>query len=128
MPHINKAVPRDQLLDPEIGREAIRKRGARLEEQVRPLTEWVRNCRSDSRLPSGAGATVPWFDPVSGGVHSRVLLLLLDPSRTAATGTGFISPDNNDPTARNTRTLRIRRTGAREPTSLECLSVVGEHA
>jgi uracil-DNA glycosylase len=53
-------------------------------------------------LPPGAGSTIPWFDPESGGVASEILLLLQDPSRTAANGTGFISPDNNDPTARNT--------------------------
>lgn len=41
------------------------------------------------------------MDPDSGGVNSRVLLLLQDPSRTA-TDTRFISPDNNDSTARCT--------------------------
>ncbi|MDN5753665.1 MAG: hypothetical protein L0H15_10370 [Nitrosospira sp.] len=57
--------------------------------------------RSDPRLPPGAGKTIPWPDPASGGIYSRALLLLQDPSEVATAGTGFISPDNNDPTAKN---------------------------
>lgn len=44
---------------------------------------------------------VPAFDPASGGVHARLLLLLQDPSRRAAEGSRIISQHNNDPTARN---------------------------
>jgi len=49
--------------------------------------------------------SVPWFDPVGAGVKARVLILAQDPSAVAAgkteKGTGFISPDNPDPTADN---------------------------
>lgn len=100
---INTSVPRAQLLDPTIGCHAIEARRNRLmDPHIAPLTEWVIARRSDPILPPGAGNTIPWLDPASGGIASRALLLLQDPSRTAATGTGFISPDNNDRTARNT--------------------------
>jgi hypothetical protein len=41
------------------------------------------------------------FDPFGGGVHARVMYLAQDPSSTASQ-TGFISPDNNDASARAT--------------------------
>ncbi len=45
---------------------------------------------------------VPYVDPDSGGVHARVLLLLLEaPSRAAAHGSGMVSADNDDSTAAN---------------------------
>ena len=47
------------------------------------------------------GESVPSFDPSSGGVNSRALFLLQDPSRAASEGSGFISIDNNDQTAHN---------------------------
>ena len=98
----NQRVPREELLDPVLGIRAIERRLARIEEpHIRFLTEWVVARKADPRLPEGAGRTIPWIDPESGGKHSRVLLLLQDPSETATT-TRFISPDNNDPTARNT--------------------------
>lgn len=90
------------MLCPDLNPTAIERRLKRLNEShVRPLNDWIRSLRSDHRLPAGAGTTVPWFDPDSGGVNSRVLLLLQDPSRVATT-TRFISPDNNDQTARYT--------------------------
>lgn len=98
----NGLVPADQLLDVDIGAEAIRARLERIDEpHLAPLTQWVRERRDDPQLPPDAGRTIPWMDPDSGGIDSRILLLLQDPSATA-TGTKFISPDNNDPTARCT--------------------------
>ncbi len=45
--------------------------------------------------------TVPYVDPVSGGVLARVLFVLESPARPAALGSGMLSPDNNDQTAAN---------------------------
>jgi len=53
----------------------------------------------DLRASAGADA-VPSFDPLDGGSNARVLLLLETPGRKAV-GSGFISRDNPDPTARN---------------------------
>ncbi|MQC27991.1 MAG: uracil-DNA glycosylase [Chloroflexi bacterium] len=52
---------------------------------------------------------VPWFDPASGGITARVLLLLEAPGRRAAPSpagasvktSGFVSLDNDDQTAAN---------------------------
>ena len=73
---------------------------------MKRLNEYVRRIRANH----GNDGTVPWFDPLGGGERARVLLLLQDPSRVAAKGSGFISPDNNDPTARNT-TIACREAG-----------------
>ncbi|WP_158550770.1 uracil-DNA glycosylase family protein [Geodermatophilus sp. TF02-6] len=45
------------------------------------------------------GRRVPWFDPAGGGAAAPVLLLLQDPSRTAAHGSRLVSRHNNDVTA-----------------------------
>ena len=44
---------------------------------------------------------MPWADPDSGGVHSRILFLHESPGPAAAVqhGSGFIGPDNDDQTA-----------------------------
>lgn len=46
---------------------------------------------------------VPYVDPDTGGVGARMLVLLDNPSTKAesATGSGLLSLDNNDRTARN---------------------------
>ncbi|MGJ6968952.1 uracil-DNA glycosylase [Streptosporangium sp. G11] len=72
------------------------RRGAIYDPHVRSLNRLV------ERICSAESESVPWFDPSSGGVNSRVLLLLQDPSEAASTGSGFISRHNNDPTAHNT--------------------------
>lgn len=77
---------------------------------MRPLNDWVENLRT--RL--GDGESVPWFDPASGGVAARSLFLLEAPGQKAMgaeaelrrTGSGIISIDNDDPTARNCWMLR----------------------
>lgn len=87
------------LLDRVINAEEVDRRRSQLRDpHVVELTDYVERVR----VAHGDDATVPWFDPAGGGVHARVLLLMQDPSEVAAKGSGFISPDNNDQTARNT--------------------------
>lgn len=78
-------------------------RAHRLEEpHIAPLTGLVREI-----LAARPGAAVPWFDPESGGVAARILLLLEAPGGMAAEGprsagpapSGFISLDNDDQSA-----------------------------
>ena len=52
------------------------------------------------RIEAASGETVPHFDPDSGGVDAEALFVLRDPSVAASEVSGFISIDNNDPTAR----------------------------
>lgn len=47
------------------------------------------------------GLPVPRFDPDSGGVDARVLVLLETPSRAGTFGSGLISIDNDDTAAAN---------------------------
>lgn len=97
----NRATSPEHLLSPRFAPENIRTRLEQvLDPRVRELNEWVVNLREDPRLPPGAGRTIPFFDPRGGGVEARVLFLMQDPSEVA-TFTGFISPDNNDPSASN---------------------------
>ena len=72
---------------------------------MHPLNDWVEGLRAQL----GDSASVPWFDPASGGVAARSLFLLEAPGRKAMgaeaelrrTGSGIISIDNDDLTARN---------------------------
>ncbi len=97
---VNTAVPRDRLLCGEYGREAISERRDGLSDpDVRDLTRWTVTVRD--RLDPCHAKTVCDFDPCGGGVRAKIIYLAQDPSSTA-TGTGFISPDNNDATARAT--------------------------
>jgi hypothetical protein len=64
-----------------------------LEPHVRPLTELILSWRA-------RGLDVPNIDPDDGGVLARALFLLESPGPRAV-GTGFISRDNPDPSARN---------------------------
>ncbi|MEM8621311.1 MAG: uracil-DNA glycosylase [Actinomycetota bacterium] len=81
---------------------AVRERTARVDDApVAALNGWVRDLKG--RL--GAEAIVPWFDPDDGGIDARILWLLEAPGPKATVGrggSGFISCDNNDPTAENT--------------------------
>lgn len=58
---------------------------------VKPLNDMVRRIQATH-------AGTPFFDPDSGGIHTRILLLLEAPGAKA---TDFVSPDNNDQTAAN---------------------------
>jgi hypothetical protein len=57
-----------------------------------------------------ATGTVPYVDPDQGGIHARALVLLDNPSTMAeaGTGSGLLSLDNNDWTARNCREAYAR--------------------
>jgi hypothetical protein len=84
------------LRDPE-ARAARRK--LLTEPHVRPLTQYVEDLRARST------AEFPDFDPLDGGVEARLLFLMEKPGpmtsaeRDGRQGSGFISRDNDDPTA-----------------------------
>lgn len=63
---------------------------------VGPLNKWVDQVRVSTK------ESVPYFDPRAATQGADVLVLLQDPSGEAQHGSGFISRDNNDPTAHNT--------------------------
>ncbi|GEM49782.1 uracil-DNA glycosylase [Deinococcus cellulosilyticus] len=71
---------------------------------IQPLLQWLES-RKESLTEQLQTPEVhlPLFDPLSGGIHTQVLLLLSDPGNraSAAKGSGFISCDNHDQTARN---------------------------
>lgn len=77
--------------------ELARRRSLIDEHPVGELNAWVRSLRAEE-----GEETIPWFDPAGGGSNAKVLLLAQDPSEVATAGSGFISADNNDPTANNT--------------------------
>lgn len=73
------------------------------EPHVRPLTDFVEKLRRDLNQP------VPDFDPLGGGVNSRVLFLMEAPTGAGAgrgkvekvgseEGSGMVCPNNDDPT------------------------------
>jgi uracil-DNA glycosylase len=95
----------DDPPDPALGskthrdrREVERKMTLLDEPQIRPLTDFLRRLRAERGVDS-----VPYFDPTEAGTDARILMLFENPGRRAdaAQGSGFISPDNNDPTADN---------------------------
>ena len=92
---LEPAFPRS-LRDPE-ARQARRRLLA--EPHIRPLTAYVEQLRG--RSPD----EFPDFDPLDGGVEARLLFLMEKPGpmtsalRTGRAGSGFISRDNDDPTA-----------------------------
>ncbi|WP_350005793.1 uracil-DNA glycosylase [Pseudarthrobacter sp. WHRI 8279] len=67
----------------------------RYEGVVGPLNRWVDHIRVSTQ------ESVPYFDPRAAAEGADVLVLLQDPSGEAQLGSGFISRDNNDPTAHN---------------------------
>ena len=71
---------------------------------MRLLNEYAAGLRKRS------GVDVPDFDPLDGGVDARLLFLFEKPGPMtvadgARRGSGFISRDNDDPTAENTFTF-----------------------
>jgi hypothetical protein len=68
------------------------------EPHIAPLTDFVKRLR----LARGDDA-IPWFDPTEAGINASILMLLEAPGPRAALakGSGFISSDNDDPTANN---------------------------
>jgi hypothetical protein len=81
--------------------EAVRKRRVAMlsEPHIAPLATYVADLRT-----RGLGE-VPDFDPLDGGAGARVLFLFEKPgpkTSEAAGGSGFISRNNDDPTAEAT--------------------------
>jgi hypothetical protein len=72
------------------------------EPHVAPLNELADEIADAKGLPRGH---VPYVDPDCRGIHARALVLLDNPSTKAeaGTGSGLLSLDNNDRTARNIR-------------------------
>ena len=67
---------------------------------ITPLRDYAAELRAEDH------GTVPEFDPMDGGTTARLLFLMEKPgpmtddlSQTGKTGSGFISRDNDDPTA-----------------------------
>lgn len=85
------------LRDPE-AREARRR--LLTEPHIRPLRVYV-----GGLLARSPGIEFPDFDPLDGGVEARLLFLMEKPGpmtsaeRDGRQGSGFISRDNDDPTA-----------------------------
>ncbi len=94
------------LADPHL---AALRRGALSETHVTPLTAFV----EELRLLAPAG--VPDFDPLDGGVNAECVLLLEAPG-SKAVGSGFVSRDNPDETAKNLFDLNIEAGLARQRT------------
>lgn len=78
------------------------------EAHVAPLVELADAIAADRGLPRGA---VPYPDPLCGGVHARVLLLMETPPVTSSArsgaarsrnASGLLSLENGDETAENT--------------------------
>src|SRR5690606_29285717 len=67
---------------------------------VAPLQDFL----TDLRSRVGPGYDTPHFDPLDGGVTSEALFLLEAPGGKAV-GSGFVSRDNPDPSARNLSAL-----------------------
>ena len=80
-----------------------RKLGLLGEPHVAPLTEFVKRLRCEH-----PGKLVPWFDPDEAGVCAPILILMQAPGPGAIRelgGSGFVSANNDDPTAKKMRTL-----------------------
>ncbi|RJE80045.1 uracil-DNA glycosylase [Paracoccus sp. JM45] len=66
---------------------------------IEPLSRLVDTLRNENR------GQVPDFDPLDGGVKAQMLFIMekpgpmTDPDKDGPSGSGFISRDNNDPTA-----------------------------
>ncbi|WP_132049372.1 hypothetical protein [Curtobacterium sp. PhB136] len=72
-------------------------------ERTLPPEAWTRDVE-DRRRARKPDIVLPHFDPAEAGVKARALLLLDAPGRKTVLewgGSGFISLDNEDPTAKN---------------------------
>ena len=86
-------------------RSEIERKMAMLDEaRVRPLSGFVRRLRVEQ-----PEQWIPWFDPTDAGVEARILRLSEAPGGMAVTqrgGSGFVSADNDDPSANSWTFLR----------------------
>jgi hypothetical protein len=78
--------------------EVERKTALLFEPHVAPLTALVERTRA-----TRPEAYVPYFDPTEAGIDAKILILLEAPGRRSALprGSGFVSADNDDETAKN---------------------------
>lgn len=65
-----------------------------------PAVERLNRFVDELRAERGCGPTIPYFDPLDGGVEARALFLLESPGRRAVSS-GFVSRNNPDDTAKN---------------------------
>ena len=70
------------------------------EDHIAPLTDYVHQLR----LNKGSDYSIPYFDPLDGGINASVLFLLEAPGPNAVKS-GFISRNNPDETAKNFFTI-----------------------
>lgn len=70
------------------------------EPHIAPLTDFVHRLREKV----GPDASIPYFDPLDGGVNAEILFLLEAPGPKAK-NSGFISRDNPDESAKNMHEL-----------------------
>lgn len=96
--------------EPKLHRDAAflaAKRSRLWESHVAPINRFVDDIREEilaEATPAGGPPPqvfVPHTDPDSGGIAARVLFVLESPAGPAALGSGMLSADNNDGTAKN---------------------------
>ena len=88
------------LSDPDVRRRRV---AMLTESHIAPLTQFVED------LQARNVGEVPWFDPLDGGVKAKALFLLEKPGPMTVEpeGSGFISRDNDDPTAEAIHTFML---------------------
>lgn len=95
-----------------------------LEPRMAPLRKYVNGLRAKYAL---AEREFPDFDPMDGACQARILLLIEKPgpmtSAAAGNGSGFISRNNDDPTAEATFSF-MRQAGIPRERSIPRKSVV----
>lgn len=84
------------------------KQGRLWDSHVAPINQLVDQIRheiaeewADTSQGTAPPVFVPYVDPDSGGIRARVLFVLESPAGPAALGSGMLSADNNDETAKN---------------------------
>jgi uracil-DNA glycosylase len=88
-----------QLKDPE----ELKKRIAMLDQpHMTPLSIYLQKMKTEL----GSGYDTPMFDPCDGGINAKALFLLEAPGPKAV-GSGFISRNNPDPSAKNFNKLLL---------------------
>jgi uracil-DNA glycosylase len=80
--------------------EIYRRRAMLTLPHIAPLIEYAQQIAT--RM--GSGYEIPYFDPCDGGINAEALFLLEAPGRKAM-GSGFISRNNPDPSAKTMCTL-----------------------
>ena len=84
---------------------------------VAPLTAYAAGLRAAGQGGPASGVQVPDFDPMDGGTAARVLFVLEKPGPGIVPG-GFVSRDNDTPTAQAIHAFMHHAGLPREPTVL----------